>query len=351
MAYFVHGRICCINRPKITRPVFQRFFRQRHSVDQVSKLVVRTMVNKCAVVNCRTGYKFKKRESSFLLASKAVFSFPKDTSLEEKWIKFVNRKDWKPSKHLVICMDHFEEKYLKYGKRVTLKHELKPVPSIYSEETCIPSSVMPKVSNFRKPPTKRDCTIPDEIHSFQEMDKIKNIDMLHESDSPNGFSFQRYESFVLYYRLFLVDSTPFIESISVDNNLHVKLHYKSCPLPLPHWFRTINNCKLTSLSILDNLVSYMHNLVEGNSYYLVNELSKLIIFKFKGRPQYSLKVLRFALMQRYSSSQAYLHLLEQLPLPSKSLLKKLVSGGIDSIKSLKLLLNEDKISNNYVILF
>ena len=95
----------------------------------------------------------------------------------------------------------------------------------------------------------------------------------------------------------------------------------------------------------------MHNLVEGNSYYSVNELSKLIFFKSKGRPQYSSKVLRFTLMQRYSSSQAYSHLLEQLPLPSKSLLKKLVSGGIDSIKSLKLLLNEDKISNDCVILF
>nr|XP_012563452.1 unnamed protein product [Hydra vulgaris] len=71
----------------------------------------------------------------------------------------------------------------------------------------------------------------------------------------------------------------------------------------------------------------------------------------KGRPPYSLQVLRFALMQRYSSFQAYSLLLKQLPLPSMSLLKKLVSGGIDSIKSLKLLLNEGKISNDCVLLF
>ena len=59
---------------------------------------------------------------------------------------------------------------------------------------------MPKFSNFCKPPTKRDSTIPDEIHTFQKMDKIKN--------------------------------TPFIEPISIGNNLDVKLHFISCPFPL-----------------------------------------------------------------------------------------------------------------------
>ena len=96
--------------------------------------------------------------------------------------------------------------------------------------------------------------------------------MIHESNSLNRFS-QRYESFVFYFCLFFVDSASFIKSISVDNSLDVKLHYKSCPPPLPHWFRTTNSSKLTGFSILNNLVSYMHNLVEGNSYYLVNELS------------------------------------------------------------------------------
>ena len=58
---------------------------------------------------------------------------------------------------------------------------------------------------------------------------------------------------VLFYFIvcFFVDSAPFIESISVYNTLYAKLHYKSCPHSLPHWFVTINNFKLTSLSILN----------------------------------------------------------------------------------------------------
>ena len=59
MAYFIHGRICYINRLKIRRPVF-------------SVLIARDV-----------GFQLKS-ESSSLFASKAVFSFPKDTNLEEK---------------------------------------------------------------------------------------------------------------------------------------------------------------------------------------------------------------------------------------------------------------------------
>ena len=43
---------------------------------------------------------------------------------------------------------------------------------------------------------------------------------------------------VLYHRLFIEDSIlyhPFIESISVDRDLHVKLHHKGNPIPLPEW--------------------------------------------------------------------------------------------------------------------
>ena len=46
-------------------------------------------------------------------------------------------------------------------KNDTLKHELNPVPS---KKICNPSSIMPKISNFHKPPTKGDSTIPDEIY-------------------------------------------------------------------------------------------------------------------------------------------------------------------------------------------
>ena len=55
-------------------------------------------------------------------------------------------------------------------------------------------------------------------------------------------------------------------------------------------------------------------------------------------------------MQRYTSRQAYSLLLEEFPLPSLSLLKTLSSGDIDSVKAIKLLQEEGKISKDCVLM-
>ena len=65
------------------------------------------MVNTCYVTYCKTGYKRKGQVAEY-----PVFEFP-DTkpSLKEKWIHFLNRKHWIPTKNWAICAKHFEEKY------------------------------------------------------------------------------------------------------------------------------------------------------------------------------------------------------------------------------------------------
>ena len=60
--------------------------------------------------------------------------------------------------------------------------------------------------------------------------------------------------------------------------------------------------------------------------------------------------MRFSLLLRYTSKQAYKLLLEEFPLPSLSLLKKLSQGGIEPLKALKVLLDEDKIGKDIVVL-
>ena len=70
------------------------------------------MVNKCVVTNCSTGYKTGQK--------KASFHFHEDQELKRKWIYFVNRKDWLSTAHSAICIDHFEEKFTKRGKKYQL---------------------------------------------------------------------------------------------------------------------------------------------------------------------------------------------------------------------------------------
>ena len=154
---------------------------------------------------------------------------------------------------------------------------------------------------------------------------------------------------VLYHRLFFgEENTPYIESISIDTDLHVKLHHKGNPIPLPEWFRKCT-CKLTSASMLENLVSHMHNVVEEMPRNVLSKINKLSYYKPQGRPSYSNELLRFALMQRYTSKQAYSLLLDEFPLPSLSYLKTLSKGGVEPIKALKLMLENGEVSSDCVL--
>ena len=86
----------------------------------------------------------------------AVFSFSSDEDIKNRWIKFASRKDWQPTSSAVICIKHFEGKFLKKGereKRFRLIKILKPIPTIYPAST--KTSSTSKVSLPRKSPKKR----------------------------------------------------------------------------------------------------------------------------------------------------------------------------------------------------
>ena len=85
------------------------------------------MVYKCCVVDCRSDYAVEERTT--------VFSFPKEEILRKIWIKFVNRKNYKPTLSSFICIKHFQEKYYKKSKnkkRYRLPKTLKPAPTIFN---------------------------------------------------------------------------------------------------------------------------------------------------------------------------------------------------------------------------
>ena len=107
---------------------------------------------------------------------------------------------------------------------------------------------------------------------FIDIDRMGNIEMLKESDGPLGFSFQKFESRVLYYRIFYETNPniPCMESVQIDSSLHVKLQHKGSPIPLPEWFKR-NKYKMNGASILVNFVSYMHNIVEMNPTIVLDE--------------------------------------------------------------------------------
>ena len=83
---------------------------------------------------------------------------------------------------------------------------------------------------------------------------------------------------------------------------------------------------------------------------ILQEMKKIQYMKPKGRPPYTSPLIRFALTQRYNSRQSCSLLIEDLPLPSFSLLKKLSQGGIAPMKALKLLLEKGNINVDVILI-
>ena len=103
---------------------------------------------KCVAFGCSRGYDTHSKKVS-------VFSFPLGKSdLIEKCIKFVNQNNWFPTKNSVLCIKHFEDKYILKGKRNKFNWNLQPIPAIHSEKI-INLSLLPTQTDLRKPPKQR----------------------------------------------------------------------------------------------------------------------------------------------------------------------------------------------------
>ena len=84
---------------------------------------------------------------------------------------------------------------------------------------------------------------------------------------------------------------------------------------------------------------------------ILDELQNLKFKKNSDGPRFSPALMRYSLLLYYTSPQAYRMLLEQLPFPSISLLKKLSKGGIEPLKACQLLLDRGKIDKDVILSF
>ena len=91
------------------------------------------------------------------------------------------------------------------------------------------------------------------------------------------------------YRISIDENTkiPVIhESILVDDSLHVSLSYLGYHVPLPDWFSSVHNCKLSKKSILENFPPYLR--IKGEEMNpILRELNDIQHYKSQGRPPYS----------------------------------------------------------------
>ena len=333
------------------------------------------MVNKCVAHGCKTGYDSEKTSGNGNDENDqdaenndndngniATFHFPnkeKFPELRAKWVRWVNRKDFsEATDSSVLCEKHFDERFMSRKKRCTLKRKMNPIPTIYSTESLKRPSCLPTPSPPSRKIPKLRGVYEDEINEFNRLDMIHDFETLGEEHAPPGFQTRKDDDCIVYYHLKFDEKTKFprvFESIRIDTELHVQLQYNGTKVPLPDWFHVGRNAKLNRISMIGNFPSYLRNVAEDKSnddgsMSILDELEQRKYYHRKGRPPYSAALIRYALLLRYTSAQAYRLLLKQFALPSFSLLNKIKQGGVDSIKALKLLKEKRKISEDVVLM-
>ena len=203
---------------------------------------------------------------------------------------------------------------------------MNPIPTKHSKELLkMPSSLLLTSKNTRKPPRERLIS-NDQMDSFRERDAITSLADLNETTTPDGFQFKKSNDHALFYNLVFNKETKFpkiLEPIKVDSDLHVELQYNGIPVPLLQWLVQGHNARLKKISMLENLPACIRNVVFDNYNELLNKLNKRHFLKPKGRPSYSIEMIRYGLHLRHTSFQAYKQLLEKFLVPSISLLNKI----------------------------
>ena len=97
--------------------------------------------------------------------------------------------------------------------------------------------------------------------------------------------------------------------------------------------------------MLENFPPYLQSKDEEMNPIL-KELNDIQHYKPQGKPPFSSQLIRYAILLRYTSFQSYKLLLEKLPLPSLSLIRKLQQGHVDTLKFAEILMQNGSISSD-----
>ena len=213
-------------------------------------------------------------------------------------------------------------------------------------------SVLPNLTPLWKAPTKRIFR-PDEINSTSYKNlEVKDYSQLNESTLQyldGGYLCSTCEDHIVFYKMEKTTaSIPVVtESIRIDAKLHVQLYFKGCPLPLPPWFREGRNCKLTSLTQLENnFPSYIRATSELISDSISEELATTqTIYEERTLFHCIDSICSNASITSLQSYKLLLHL------PSISYLRKMKQGNLKILKSAKMLLDFNSISKDVVLMF
>lgn len=248
------------------------------------------MVYRCCVPGCRTGYKTKQGKSRNTKAVRAeihaLYKFPKDKELRQKWIRSIPRQSWIVTSQHRVCRKHFKLKdFEKYSSdtnnrrrvrrdsqrlaRLRLKNSA--VPCIFTG--LAPTLTKATIENKTETRPKKHSTSAriekDKVGKDKpkpgllQYDIIEDVaclkEIMREKTLPDGYIMSdRAESLQFHYIESDEDSSvspKLSASVIVKKNLGIGVFIKSSAVPLRVYSHLLKSDCLQNASELSNILS------------------------------------------------------------------------------------------------
>ena len=357
---------------------------------QLKKVYPCTMVNKCAAINCRSGYAGEDKDPNI-----TFHRFPvKDEKLLLQWLKCIARKDFKPSEHSRICWLHFKDEDFvndsadqqnrrkrKIDSTKLVRRRLKEdaYPSIFKDlpvycaikSTPARSGVATSSSRHKNAAAR----LEEQCDSFLSADKIENFNdflkKISEELERQEYLLHRTAMGVNLFHMSSQQPLSIIASIFINTDLEVTIYQNQQVLHRSTYQHIISSNKVTLISQVTNLMAYAKNEQKCETtkkekflfnitklisdFLLFSENDQIIpflqfakeqfqlIFTNKNQRRYSSDLLMMSYIIFATSPRAYERLLDEhvVILPSIKTLRKITMNldkrtGLDDQKYLQL---------------
>ena len=251
------------------------------------------MVNTCCVPSCNSGYKSNKNPDQV-----ALFKFPKDESLKNKWIKAITRKNWTVINSHRVCAKHFSESDFQVSsqdlkirrckaratqklKRLQLKKSA--IPHIFAGLPKYLPTATPLTRGSNSLSSARQNKVNQELekqnNSFLKQDIIGSFESLktklHEIMLPSGFIYDAQETSIHFYYIkhsenFSV-SPKLLASVVISQDLSINAFLLSAKVPQSTFKNFLSENAVKSVTAVSNILAQLKALAENDSSASLHE--------------------------------------------------------------------------------
>ena len=205
------------------------------------------MVNSCCVPESKSGYKFNKKSQPV-----ALFKFPQNDIMQQKWIKAIPRKNWTVTQYHRVCAHHFTEddfitksNDLKKTRKLARTHQ--HMERIRSKPTAVPHiflslpQYLSSIAPAPRPTTSstsaarlmnESIQINKQANLLFENEKVKNLSELKEKikteSLPGGFVFAEEGGSICYHYI-KHSANPHMESPKLLDTVFHHLSHLTIP--------------------------------------------------------------------------------------------------------------------------